>query len=87
MAGKGDKRRPGPAAYIANYERIFGSKEEDLDTSDVEAFHIKNARHLKTQDLEFKEKLAEEKRKRDQELFDRLDREVEEENNETCDDR
>tara|TARA_R100001443_G_scaffold58313_1_gene68844 strand:- start:504 stop:710 length:207 start_codon:yes stop_codon:yes gene_type:complete len=67
MAGKGDKRRPGPAAYIANYERIFGSKKEEIDTSDVEPFHIKNARHLKTQDLEFKANLAEEKRKREKE--------------------
>ena len=81
MAGKGDKRRPGTAAYIANYERIFGSKEDEVDTSDVEPFHIRNARHLKMQDLEFKEKLAEERRKKEQELFDRLDREVEEENN------
>ena len=80
MAGKGDKRRPGPAAYIANYERIFGSKEDEVDTSDVEPFHIRNARHLKMQDLEFKEKLAEEKRRKEQELFDRLDKEVEEEN-------
>tara|TARA_A100001515_G_C4452023_1_gene170568 strand:+ start:86 stop:331 length:246 start_codon:yes stop_codon:yes gene_type:complete len=77
MAGKGDKRRPGPAAYIANYERIFGSKEDEVDTSDVEPFHIRNARHLKMQDLEFKEKLAEEKRKKEKELFDRLDKEAE----------
>ena len=77
MAGKGDKRRPGPAAYIANYERIFGSKEDEVDTSDVEPFHIRNARHLKMQDLEFKEKLAEEKRRKEKELFDRLDKEAE----------
>tara|TARA_Y100000004_G_C8692331_1_gene318085 strand:- start:224 stop:481 length:258 start_codon:yes stop_codon:yes gene_type:complete len=81
MAGKGDKRRPGAAAYVDNWDRIFGSKEDEVDTSDVEPFHIRNARHLKMQDLEFKEKLAEERRKKEQELFDRLDREVEEEQN------
>jgi len=75
MAGKGDKRRPGSSAFHDNWSRIFGVKEEELDTSEVEPFHIKNARHLKMQDLEFREKLAEEKRKRDQELFDRLDKE------------
>ena len=81
MAGKGDKRRPESKTFTDNWDRIFGSKEEKVDTSDVEPFHIRNARHLKMQDLEFREKLAEEKRKRDQELFDRLDKEVEEENN------
>ena len=60
-----------------NWDRIFGTKEDDIDTSDVEPFHIKNARELKMQDLEFKEKLAEDRRKRQQELFDRLDKEVE----------
>tara|TARA_R100001443_G_scaffold82542_3_gene89491 strand:+ start:138 stop:404 length:267 start_codon:yes stop_codon:yes gene_type:complete len=85
MAGKGDNRRENEKVnkkqFVENWDRIFGSKEEDIDTSDVEPFHIKNARHLKMQDLEFREKLAEEKRKREQELFDRLDKEVEEENN------
>ena len=85
MAGKGDNRRENEKVnnkkFVDNWDRIFGSKEEDIDTSDVEPFHIKNARHLKMQDLEFREKLAEEKRKREQELFDRLDKEIEEENN------
>ena len=82
MAGKGDKRREKEDSnkFVDNWDRIFGTKEEDIDTSDVEPFHIKNARHLKMQDLEFKEKLAEEKRRKEQELFDRLDKEVEEEN-------
>ena len=75
MAGKGDKRRPESNAFNDNWSRIFGVKEEEIDTSDVEPFHIKNAKHLKMQDLESREKLAEEKRKRDQELFDRLDKE------------
>ena len=75
MAGKGDKRRPESKTFTDNWDRIFGSKEDELDTSDVEPFHIKNARHLKMQDLEFKEKLAEERRKRDKELFDSLDKE------------
>jgi len=79
MAGKGDKRRPESNTFNDNWDRIFGTKTEDIDTSDVEPFHIKNAKHLKMQDLEFREKLAEEKRKREQELFDRLDKEVEEE--------
>ncbi len=83
MAGKGDNRRENEKVnnkkFVDNWDRIFGSKEDEVDTSDVEPFHIRNARHLKMQDLEFREKLAEEKRKREQELFDRLDKEVEEE--------
>ena len=81
MSGKGDKRRETEDSnkFVDNWDRIFGSKEDEVDTSDVEPFHIRNARHLKMQDLEFKEKLAEEKRKKEKELFDRLDREVEEE--------
>ena len=75
MAGKGDKRRPESNTFNDNWDRIFGSKEDEIDTSDVEPFHIKNARHLKMQDLEFKEKLAEEKRRKEKELFDRLDKE------------
>lgn len=85
MSGKGDSRRENEKVnnqkFVDNWDRIFGSKEDEVDTSDVEPFHIRNARHLKMQDLEFKEKLAEEKRRREQELFDRLDKEVEEENN------
>ena len=77
MAGKGDKRRPESKTFKDNWDRIFGSKEDEIDTSDVEPFHIKNAKHLKMQDLEFKEKLAEEKRRKEKELFDRLDKEVE----------
>ena len=85
MSGKGDNRRENEKVnnqkFVDNWDRIFGSKEDEVDTSDVEPFHIRNARHLKMQDLEFREKLAEEKRRREQELFDRLDKEVEEENN------
>ena len=85
MSGKGDSRRENEKVnnqkFVDNWDRIFGSKEDEVDTSDVEPFHIRNARHLKMQDLEFREKLAEEKRRREQELFDRLDKEVEEENN------
>ena len=78
MSGKGDKRREEDTnKFVDNWDRIFGTKEDDIDTSDVEPFHIKNARELKMQDLEFKEKLAEDRRKRQQELFDRLDKEVE----------
>jgi hypothetical protein len=78
MNGKGDKRREGDNnKFNDNWDRIFGTKDDGIDTSDVEPFHIKNARELKMQDLEFKEKLAEERRKKQQELFDRLDKEVE----------
>jgi len=83
MAGKGDKRRQGDSEkLISNWDRIFnkGKKSEDVDTSNIEPFHIKNARHLKMKDIALQEKKAEEKRRREQELFDRLDREVEEEN-------
>jgi hypothetical protein len=80
MAGKGDKPREGDSdKFVDNWDRIFGTKDDGIDTSDVEPFHIRNARQLKMQDLEFREKLAEEKRKKQQELFDRLDKEVEEE--------
>ena len=78
MSGKGDTPRQGDNnKFNDNWDRIFGSKDDGIDTSDVEPFHIKNARELKMQDLEFKEKLAEERRKKQQELFDRLDKEVE----------
>tara|TARA_R110002153_G_scaffold162314_1_gene314817 strand:- start:300 stop:569 length:270 start_codon:yes stop_codon:yes gene_type:complete len=81
MAGKGDKRRNGNSKQlISNWDRIFGSnKDEDVDTSDAEPFHIKNARALKMKDIEYKEKLAKEKLKKQKKLFDELDREVEEE--------
>ena len=81
MSGKGDSRRENEKVnnqkFVDNWDRIFGSKEDEVDTSDVEPFHIRNARHLKMQDLEFKEKLAEEKRRKEKELFDRLDKEAE----------
>lgn len=79
MSGKGDTPREGDNnKFNDNWDRIFGSKEDDgIDTSDVEPFHIKNARELKMKDLEFKEKLAEERRRKQQELFDRLDKEIE----------
>ena len=77
--GKGDRQRPGDSsAFADNWSRIFGKhKDDDVDTSNVEPFHIKNARELKMQDLEFKEKVAEEKRRKQQELFDQLDKETE----------
>ena len=84
MSGKGDKRRETEDSnkFVDNWDRIFGKKEEDdIDTSDVEPFHITNAKHLKMQDLEYKEKLAEEKRKKQQELFDQLDKEIEDDKN------
>ena len=84
MAGKGDKPREGNNdKFVDNWDRIFGTKDDGIDTSDVEPFHIRNARQLKMQDLEFREKLAEEKRRKEKELFDRLDKEVEEENDES----
>jgi len=81
MSGKGDDRRPGDSdTFNGNWDRIFGkAKKKKVDTSDVEPFHIKNARHLKMKDIAREEKAQEEQRKRDQELFDKLDREVEEE--------
>lgn len=83
MAGKGDKQRNGNSEnLISNWDRIFGSnKDEDVDTSDAEPFHIINARALKMKDLEYREKLAKDKLKKQKELFDRLDKEVEEEQN------
>lgn len=65
MNGKGDKRREGDNnKFNDNWDRIFGAKEDDIDTSDVEPFHIKNARELKMQDMEFEAKRKEEQRKR-----------------------
>jgi len=66
MNGKGDKRRQGDNnKFNDNWDRIFGKKkEEDIDTSDVEPFHIRNARELKMQDLEFEAKRKEEQRKK-----------------------
>jgi hypothetical protein len=65
MNGKGDKRRQGDNnKFNDNWDRIFGKKEDDIDTSDVEPFHIKNARELKMQDLEFEAKRKEEQRKK-----------------------
>lgn len=71
MNGKGDKRRSGDNnKFNDNWDRIFGSKEEDdIDTSDVEPFHIKNARDLKMQDMEFEEKRKEERRKKLEDLL------------------
>ena len=65
MSGKGDKRRQSDNhKFNDNWDRIFGKTEDNVDTSDVEPFHIKNARELKMQDLEFEEKRKEEQRKR-----------------------
>ena len=71
MNGKGDKRRAGDNnKFNDNWDRIFGSKDEDdIDTSDVEPFHIKNARELKMQDMEFEEKRKEERRKQLEDLL------------------
>jgi len=71
MNGKGDKRREGDNnKFNDNWDRIFGSKDEDdIDTSDVEPFHIKNARELKMQDMEFEEKRKEERRKKLEDLL------------------
>ena len=71
MNGKGDKRRSGDNnKFNDNWDRIFGSKDEDdIDTSDVEPFHIKNARDLKMQDMEFEEKRKEERRKKLEDLL------------------
>ena len=71
MNGKGDKRRAGDNnKFNDNWDRIFGSKDEDdIDTSDVEPFHIKNARELKMQDMEFEEKRKEERRKKLEDLL------------------
>ena len=81
MAGKGDKQRQGNSEnLISNWDRIFGSnKDEDVDTSDAEPFHIINARALKMKDLEYRDNLAKDKLKKQKELFEDLDREVEEE--------
>ena len=82
MNGKGDKRREGDLnSFNDNWDRIFGKSEMDeVDTTDVEPFHIKNARELKMQDLEFKDKLEEEKRRKHQEFMDQLDKEIEDDN-------
>ncbi|MHA2047163.1 MAG: hypothetical protein ACW99G_20415, partial [Candidatus Thorarchaeota archaeon] len=71
MNGKGDKRREGDNdKFNDNWDRIFGSKDEDdIETSDVEPFHIKNARELKMQDMEFEEKRKEERRKKLEDLL------------------
>jgi hypothetical protein len=81
MAGKGDKQRQGNSEnLISNWDRIFGkNKGKDADTSNVEPFHISNARSLKMKDIKYKEKIAKKKLKKQKELFDRLDKEVEEE--------
>ena len=66
MNGKGDKRREGDNnKFNDNWDRIFGKSEMDeVDASDVEPFHIKNARELKMQDMEFEAKRKEERRKK-----------------------
>ena len=71
MSGKGDTPRQGDNnKFNDNWDRIFGSKEDDgIDTSDVEPFHIKNARELKMQDMEFEEKRKEERRKKLEDLL------------------
>lgn len=82
MNGKGDNRRPEDTdSFNDNWDRIFGkSKMDEVDTTDVEPFHIKNARELKMQDLEYKEKLAEEKRRKHQEFMNQLEEEIENDN-------
>lgn len=71
MNGKGDKRREGDNnKFNDNWDRIFGKSEMDeVDASDVEPFHIKNARELKMQDMEFEEKRKEERRKKLEDLL------------------
>ena len=70
MNGKGDKRRQGDNnKFNDNWDRIFGTKDDGIDTSDVEPFHIKNARELKMQDMEFEEKRKEERRKKLEDLL------------------
>ena len=64
MAGKGGKRRPGSSAFRDNWSRIFGVKEEKIDTSDVEPFHIKNARELQEKNLALEDKKREERDKK-----------------------
>mgnify|MGYP003645226862 FL=1 len=79
MSGKGDKQRQGNSEkLINNWDRIFGKKKgKDVDTSEVEPFHISNARYLKMQDIKYKDKLAKDELKKQEELFDRIDKEVE----------
>jgi|TARA_R110000744_G_scaffold345446_1_gene450866 hypothetical protein len=79
--GKGDKQRQGNSEkLISNWDRIFGAnKAEGNNTSNIEPFHISNARSLKMKDIKYKEKIAKKKLKKQKELFDRLDKEVEEE--------
>ena len=71
MNGKGDKRREGDNdKFNDNWDRIFGKSEMDeVDASDVEPFHIKNARELKMQDMEFEAKRKEEQRKKMEDLL------------------
>ena len=84
MAGKGDKPREGDSdKFVDNWDRILCTKDDGSYTSDVEPVHIRNARQRKMQELELREKLAEEKRRKEKELFERLDKEVEEENDES----
>ena len=47
MSGKGDDRRPGDSdTFNDNWDRIFGKpKRKKVDTSEVEPYHIKNAKH------------------------------------------
>tara|TARA_R100000231_G_scaffold105065_1_gene77870 strand:+ start:311 stop:532 length:222 start_codon:yes stop_codon:yes gene_type:complete len=73
MAGKGDKRRPGAAAYISNYDRIFGVKEDEIDASDVEPFHIRNARELQEKELALQEKKRQERKKKLEDLLNEDD--------------
>jgi len=74
MSGKGDKRRPEDReTFNDNWDRIFGKEEDDnTDTSDVEPFHIKNARELKMQDLEFEERRKKEQRDKFEAMFEDL---------------
>ena len=73
MAGKGDKRRPESNAFNDNWSRIFGVKEDEIDASDVEPFHIKNARELQEKNLAFEDKKREEKKKKLEDLLNEDD--------------
>ena len=73
MAGKGDKRRPGSSLYNSNYDRIFGVKEDEVDASDVEPFHIKNARELQEKNLALQDKKREDRKKKLEDLLNEDD--------------
>lgn len=63
--GKGDKRRPGNSdKLINNWDTIFGKeKSTNTDTSDIEPFHISNAKTLIKGKLEWEEEQKKKKKK------------------------